>query len=1148
MKKIIKLIVNLSLIITSFFVFSKSFFVKANEHTHEYENGICDCGDYLAPKYHQHTNTGWIVSNAGELLYTIDKYNSGESMKNIYITSDIKIPDNITWVPLGNSTYPFAHNIYTYDGRYQTIDLGNQTVNSSNYGFIGITSDTSTVKIENISILGNFEIAKTIENVGAVIGNAKGDIVFTNVSSHVNITTLEESLGSSKIGGLVGSSSSNALLKGVINYGDISVNHAYDYVGGIVGLVQKGEVDGAINYGNVSASKAKYLGGIIGYVDNESFNGLKNSLNIGKVSGTSFEIDVDGTSKTITPASLIGYLGKHASSSITNNYYLDENPFGVVITEDALATKVSLEDVKNGRIAYLLSEHFGQRIDDLEENTKDEYPLLNAPKVYLVYECDGKTIKYSNFNKNTDHEFKYHVDENKVIQTCENCDIEKYIELVAPENIHFDKTVKSATLKTNIEGLDVSSIEISYDFTPLFPGTYNASFTYLGQTATLSFEVLKGIPTKDMFTLLDTGELIYDGNKKEPNLITTSEVGMGEVYYKVTKDGKTSELVNAGTYLITFYVTEGKYYQAYEFSGLEFSSLITIKPKEVTLEWTKTTLFYEEGVNIYTPKYKLIGLCYQDDPIGSFSDIGTGVGKYTTTISLIDSNYILVGSNLTTEFIVKGILVPTPKIKPAVTNGNHQVPEVQETEYYTVVENNGGKGVGNYKVVLELKDPTKYTWETIDDSRITLYFSIHQFASNWVEYPSMPNWVYGEPIILPTYKVDNGYLDMLLSYRKVGGEFSKTIPTEVGEYEVKLTSETNDLRAIPLDDVILKFSIVKATPSCTIDSVINVNYGVSLNDITLLGLGDGKWVYKNPGSDILNAGAHSVEVEFIPTNEKNYERVTKEVLIVVNKVDVLFNLPLVNDSLVYSNKDLALVIPASAIGGDVYYKVNDGQWSKQVPLARDAGVYTVYYKVVADQNHLDIKEEKLTVEIKKANITITATNLEIEQYETLPTFTYTVEGMLNNDSLEKEPLIKVNITDTKEVGTYEIIVSDAISNNYNITYQNAVLTIKEHLTCVGGTPTCSKKAVCILCNKEYGDTLPHAFNEEIKNENGTLTLKCSHCDEIKEVEVNTNAETNQNPLNPIVYILIGSLCGVLLVVPVFLCLYFFVIKKQNKVK
>ena len=33
--------------------------------------------------------------------------------------------------------------------------------------------------------------------------------------------------------------------------------------------------------------------------------------------------------------------------------------------------------------------------------------------------------------------------------------------------------------------------------------------------------------------------------------------------------------------------------------------------------------------------------------------------------------------------------------------------------------------------------------------------------------------------------------------------------------------------------------------------------------------------------------------------------------------------------------------------------------------------------------------------------------------------------MLNNDCLEKEPLIKVNITDADEVGTYEIIVSDA---------------------------------------------------------------------------------------------------------------------------
>ena len=148
--------------------------------------------------------------------------------------------------------------------------------------------------------------------------------------------------------------------------------------------------------------------------------------------------------------------------------------------------------------------------------------------------------------------------------------------------------------------------------------------------------------------------------------------------------------------------------------------------------------------------------------------------------------------------------------------------------------------------------------------------------------------------------------------------------------------------------------------------------------------------------------------------------------------------------------------------------------------------------------------------------------------------------MLNNDCLEKEPLIKVNITDTKEVGTYEIVISDAISNNYNITYQNALLTIKEHLSCFGGTPTCTKKAICELCNKEYGDTLPHSFNEEIKNEDGSLTLKCIHCNEAKTVE----GIDSQNTLNPIIYALIGALCGIVVVAGVFLCLYFFVFKKR----
>jgi hypothetical protein len=75
-------------------------------------------------------------------------------------------------------------------------------------------------------------------------------------------------------------------------------------------------------------------------------------------------------------------------------------------------------------------------------------------------------------------------------------------------------------------------------------------------------------------------------------------------------------------------------------------------------------------------------------------------------------------------------------------------------------------------------------------------------------------------------------------------------------------------------------------------------------------------------------------------------------------------------NLVYTGSAQELVTAGVADGGTMQYKLGtDGTWSSDIPTATNAGEYTVYYKVLGDDNHGDIAEASVTVVMAKANST-----------------------------------------------------------------------------------------------------------------------------------------------------------------------------------
>ncbi len=126
-----------------------------------------------------------------------------------------------------------------------------------------------------------------------------------------------------------------------------------------------------------------------------------------------------------------------------------------------------------------------------------------------------------------------------------------------------------------------------------------------------------------------------------------------------------------------------------------------------------------------------------------------------------------------------------------------------------------------------------------------------------------------------------------------------------------------------------------------------------------------------------------------------------------------------------------------------------------------------------------------TLTIKKAPLKITAKDYTIKQGEALPTFEATYEGFKNDETSEvltKQPTITTIATSASEPGEYEITISGAEAQNYDISYVMGTLTIT-----AADPVTITAKDYTI----EYGDDIPSfEYTSEGATLDGTPSITC----------------------------------------------------------
>ena len=160
--------------------------------------------------------------------------------------------------------------------------------------------------------------------------------------------------------------------------------------------------------------------------------------------------------------------------------------------------------------------------------------------------------------------------------------------------------------------------------------------------------------------------------------------------------------------------------------------------------------------------------------------------------------------------------------------------------------------------------------------------------------------------------------------------------------------------------------------------------------------------------------------------------------VIVNKLDSEITTEPKANTLTYNGSSQALITAGTVTGGKLVYSTDNEAWSETIPTGKDAGSYTVYYKVKGDDKYNETEEQKIDVTIQPKSLTITADAKSKKAGDKDPALTYTSEGLVDGDSITGALTRKEGET----AGTYAIAVGTLTAgDNYKIEFKGADLTI-----------------------------------------------------------------------------------------------------------
>ena len=331
------------------------------------------------------------LATATDVRFFSALVNKGElSSAKAVLTADIDMSDVEYFEPIGTTSNPFkgefdgqGHKITGFGLYDEVVDEYTWAFSGDNQGFFGYASGAT---IKNFSIEGAFTYSGGT-GVGA-IGWATGTKLI-NVHSALNITVLTKS---QHIGGVCGHLSENSSATNCSFSGKIKETAgSHDCIGGISAYSNNGvSYTNCVNYGTIEfTAQSAYAGGICGYVNNDSFTGVFNCLNVGSV----------GMANGATPdygGAIVGRLRGHANSKFENDFWLGGSAARAYGENTVAAETVNAEQLASGEVCYKLNGN-QESINWFQTLGEDEYPVLDDTHKVVYQAQDGSyTNEYVN--------------------------------------------------------------------------------------------------------------------------------------------------------------------------------------------------------------------------------------------------------------------------------------------------------------------------------------------------------------------------------------------------------------------------------------------------------------------------------------------------------------------------------------------------------------------------------------------------------------------------------------------------------------------------------------------------------------------------------------------------------------------------------
>ena len=226
-------------------------------------------------------------------------------------------------------------------------------------------------------------------------------------------------------------------------------------------------------------------------------------------------------------------------------------------------------------------------------------------------------------------------------------------------------------------------------------------------------------------------------------------------------------------------------------------------------------------------------------------------------------------------------------------------------------------------------------------------------------------------------------------------EFQLTVPAvesqtegSVGTVGVKITTDNYQDMLLTVE-VIAKNKIVPVLDGEITATPITFGQILRVSTITGTMKDDGKTVegtfeWTNPSTKPDKAGDYQAEWTFTPAEGyEEYATATGTVTIKVNKATPTFNAPTAQENLTYTGQEQELITAGSVTsGGTMQYSLTEnGTYSQDTPVGTDAGTYTVWYRVIGDENHNNTTPASVAVSIGKKPLTITGVTAVSKPYD-----------------------------------------------------------------------------------------------------------------------------------------------------------------------